>query len=92
MKSGARTSSHLVIPPPNISCIPPIEVNALISKAATDSTVAAVTRARLLNGSYYGQTVQIWAALFVASLAAAALVWMVGFIECLTLARMGAKR
>lgn len=47
--------------------------------------------ARLLNGSYYGQTIQIWAALFAASLAAAALVWMVGFAERLTLARMGAK-
>jgi NitT/TauT family transport system permease protein len=47
--------------------------------------------ARLLNGSYYGQTVQIWAALFVASFAAAGLVWLVGFLERLTLKRMGAR-
>ena len=47
--------------------------------------------ARLLNGSYYGQTVQIWAALFMASFAAAGLVWLVGFIERLTLQRMGTQ-
>jgi NitT/TauT family transport system permease protein len=47
--------------------------------------------ARLLNGSYYGQTVQIWAALFAASFVAAALVWFVGFAERVTLRRMGSK-
>ena len=47
--------------------------------------------ARLLNGSYYGQTVQIWAALFVASFAAAGLVWLVGIAERLTLIRMGTQ-
>jgi NitT/TauT family transport system permease protein len=47
--------------------------------------------ARLLNGSYYGQTVQIWAALFAASFIAAALVWLVGVIERMTLKAMGAR-
>jgi NitT/TauT family transport system permease protein len=47
--------------------------------------------ARLLAGSYYGQTVQIWAALFAASALAAALVGAVGIAERLTLARMGVK-
>ena len=47
--------------------------------------------ARLLSGSYYGQTVQIWAALFVASAVAAALVWGVGAIEKLTGRIMGAR-
>jgi NitT/TauT family transport system permease protein len=47
--------------------------------------------ARLLAGSYYGQTLQIWAALFAASLLAATLVGMVGFAERLTLRRMGAR-
>ena len=47
--------------------------------------------ARLLNGSYYGQTVQIWAALFAASGVAAGLVWFVGFAERLTLKQMGAR-
>ncbi len=47
--------------------------------------------ARLLQGSYYGQTVQIWAALFVAAFVAASLVWLVGAAERLTLKRMGAR-
>ena len=47
--------------------------------------------ARLLNGSYYGNTLQIWAALFVAAFAAAMLVWALGSMERLSLARMGAK-
>ena len=47
--------------------------------------------ARLLSGSYYGQTVQIWAALFAASFVAGGLVWFVGFVERLTLKTMGAR-
>lgn len=47
--------------------------------------------ARLLQGSYYGQTVQIWAALFMGSFLAAALVWLVGVVERFTLRRMGVK-
>jgi len=47
--------------------------------------------ARLLNGSYYGQTVQIWAALFAASFVAAALVWLVGVVERLAGRLMGAR-
>lgn len=47
--------------------------------------------ARLLSGSYYGQTVQIWAALFAASFVAAALVWGVGLAEKATARAMGAK-
>ena len=47
--------------------------------------------ARLLNGSYYGNTLQIWAALFVAAFAAAALVCLLGAMERKSLARMGAK-
>jgi NitT/TauT family transport system permease protein len=45
--------------------------------------------ARLLSGSYYGQTVQIWAALVAAAILAAALVALVGLVERLVLARMG---
>ncbi len=47
--------------------------------------------ARLLNGSYYGNTLQIWAALFVAAFAAAMLVWLLGEMEKQSLKRMGAK-
>ncbi|MDN5567732.1 MAG: ABC transporter permease subunit, partial [Paracoccus sp. (in: a-proteobacteria)] len=48
--------------------------------------------ARLLSGSYYGQTVQIWSALFAAALLAAGLVAIVGVIEKATLQRMGLAR
>jgi len=44
---------------------------------------------RLLAGSYYGQTLQIWAALIVAAVLAASLVALVSLIEKLTLKRMG---
>jgi NitT/TauT family transport system permease protein len=44
---------------------------------------------RLLSGSYYGQTVQIWAALFAAAILAAGLVGIVALIERRVLARMG---
>ncbi|MFO7805826.1 MAG: ABC transporter permease [Paracoccaceae bacterium] len=45
--------------------------------------------ARMLGGSYYGQTEQIWAALFAAALMAAALVWLIGWLERRTLTAMG---
>ncbi|MEY2957168.1 MAG: ABC transporter permease [Gemmobacter sp.] len=48
--------------------------------------------ARLLAGSYYGQTVQIWAALMAAALLAAAIVGAIGAAERATLARMGFGR
>ena len=45
--------------------------------------------ARLLTGSYYGQTVQIWSALIVASVIAATLVFLMGFLEKIIQKRMG---
>ncbi len=48
--------------------------------------------ARLLTGSYYGQTVQIWAALIMAALCAAVLVGAIGVMQKLTLRRMGMDR
>ncbi len=47
--------------------------------------------ARMLTGSYYGQTQQIWAALVAASGAAAGLVYMIGVAERLTARTMGAR-
>ena len=47
--------------------------------------------ARLLSGSYYGQTIQIWAALFAATILAASLVTIVSAIERRTLKRMGMR-
>ncbi len=48
--------------------------------------------ARLLTGSYYGQTIQIWSALFMAAICAACLVALLGLIERTTLRRMGLDR
>jgi NitT/TauT family transport system permease protein len=45
--------------------------------------------ARLLTGSYYGQTIQIWSALLVASLLSGALIALVGMLERLILRRSG---
>ena len=47
--------------------------------------------ARLLTGSYYGQTVQIWSALLMAAILGSVLVYAMGGIERLTLRRMGSR-
>lgn len=47
--------------------------------------------AKLLIGSYNGQTVQIWSALILASILAGALVAIVGLVERLTIRAMGAR-
>jgi NitT/TauT family transport system permease protein len=46
---------------------------------------------RLLAGSYYGQTIQIWATLIVAAMLAAGLVGAVGFVQARVLGRMGMR-
>ena len=45
--------------------------------------------ARLLAGSYYGQTIQIWSALMSAAVLAAILVGIISLIQKITLKRMG---
>ncbi len=45
--------------------------------------------ARMLTGSYYGQTIQIWSALFAAAILAATLVGIIGIIQRVMLKRMG---
>jgi NitT/TauT family transport system permease protein len=45
--------------------------------------------ARMLTGSYYGQTIQIWSALIAAAILAALLVGTIGLIQRATLKRMG---
>ena len=69
-----------------------------VAAALVGAVVAEVTKsedgglgARLLAGSYYGQTVQIWAALFAAAICSAALVGLIGLIDRLVRARMGAR-
>jgi len=48
--------------------------------------------ARMLVGSYYGQTIQIWSALIVAAVLAAVLVALIGVLQNITLKRMGMAR
>ena len=47
--------------------------------------------ARLLTGSYYGQTVQIWSALILASIIAGTLVFLMAVLESKVQKRMGAQ-
>ena len=70
-----------------------------VAASLVGTVVAEVTKsedgglgARLLAGSYYGQTVQIWAALLVAALCGAALVGTVSAVERVVLRRSGAGR
>jgi len=65
-------------------------VGAIVGELPTGAV--AGLGARLLSGSYYGQTVQIWAALFAAAVLAASLVAIIGLAERLTLRRMGMDR
>jgi NitT/TauT family transport system permease protein len=65
-------------------------VGAIVGELPTGAV--AGLGARLLAGSYYGQTVQIWAALFAAAAIAAVLVMAVGFAHGLVLKRMGMAR
>lgn len=65
-------------------------VGAIVGELPTGAT--AGIGARLLAGSYYGQTVQIWAALVAASVLAALLVWMVGLGGTAVVKRMGMAR
>ena len=46
---------------------------------------------RLLVGSYYGQTIQIWSALITASLVAGLLVYLMTLLERLTINKMGGR-
>jgi NitT/TauT family transport system permease protein len=46
---------------------------------------------RMLGGSYYGQTIIIWSALFAAAVVAAALVGLVGLADRVVARRMGAR-
>lgn len=62
-------------------------VGAIVGELPTGAV--AGLGARLLAGSYYGQTVQIWSALFMAAMLAATLVAILGVIERRVLKRMG---
>lgn len=63
-------------------------VGAIVGELPTGAV--AGLGARLLAGSYYGQTVQIWSALIMASVLAASLVGLVSLANHFVLKRMGA--
>jgi len=62
-------------------------VGAIVGELPTGAV--AGLGARLLAGSYYGQTIQIWSALLMAAALAAVLVSGIGLIQRIVLKRMG---
>lgn len=62
-------------------------VGAIVGEMPTGAV--AGLGARLLSGSYYGQTIQIWSALFSAAVLAAVLVMLVDMVSRIVLRRMG---
>jgi NitT/TauT family transport system permease protein len=64
-------------------------VGAIVGELPTGAV--AGLGARLLAGSYYGQTVQIWSALIVAAILAGSLVAIVGFVGSWLNRRMGLR-
>ncbi|MDE0303692.1 MAG: ABC transporter permease [Albidovulum sp.] len=65
-------------------------VGAIVGELPTGAVAGLGTR--LLAGSYYGQTIQIWSALLTAAALAAALVGLIGLVQRTTLVRMGMHR
>jgi NitT/TauT family transport system permease protein len=63
-------------------------VGAIVAELPTGGE--AGIGARLLAGSYYGQTIQIWAALVAAAVLASGLIGLVGVVERVVAHRMGA--
>ncbi len=95
--SAGQTLAKLRLPASLPFCFASLKVGVAASLVGT--VVAEVTKsedgglgARLLAGSYYGQTVQIWAALLVAALCGAALVGGMSGLEHLALRRSGGGR
>ena len=64
-------------------------IGAIVAELPTGAQ--AGIGARLLAGSYYGQTIQIWAALVAASVLAVGLIGLVGFFERWVAQSMGAR-
>ena len=65
-------------------------VGAIVGELPTGAV--AGLGARLLSGSYYGQTIQIWSALVTAATLSALLVIMVGIAAQMTARMMGAQK
>lgn len=65
-------------------------VGAIVGELPTGAV--AGLGARLLSGSYYGQTVQIWSALFMAAALAATLVASVSLVERIVTRNLGGRK
>jgi NitT/TauT family transport system permease protein len=63
-------------------------IGAIVAELPTGAE--AGIGARLLSGSYYGQTVQLWSALVAAAVLSSGLIALIGLIERATGRRMGA--
>ncbi len=92
-----QTLSKLRLPASLPFCFASLKIGIAASLVGT--VVAEVTKsedgglgARLLAGSYYGQTVQIWAALVVAAICGAVLVGLMSGLEALVMRRTGLAR
>ena len=95
--SGAQTLRKLRVPASMPYLFTSLKVGvaaALVGSIVGELPTGAIAGlgARLLSGSYYGQTVQIWSALFAAAALAAVLVGIIGVVQRVTLARMGMDR
>ena len=95
--NGAQTFGKLRLPSSMPYLFASLKVGVAASLVGTivgelPTGAVAGLGSRLLSGSYYGQTVQIWAALFAAAILAASLVGIIGWIERVVLARMGLVR
>ncbi len=84
--SAAQVLAKLRLPASRPFLFASLKIGVAASLVGT--IVAEVTKsedgglgARLLAGSYYGQTIQIWAALFAAAFCGAALIGLVGIVE-----------
>ncbi|MCD7060379.1 ABC transporter permease [Pelagibacterium xiamenense] len=64
-------------------------VGAIVGELPTGA--AGGLGSRLLAGSYYGQTTQIWAALLMAAALSAGLIMLIGAVQVLTQRAMGAR-
>lgn len=92
--SGAQTLWKLRLPASMPYLFASLKVGIAASLVGTivgelPTGAVAGLGSRLLSGSYYGQTVQIWAALFAAAIVAASLVALIGVVERAALLRMG---
>ena len=93
--SASRAQTFLKLRAPASAPFFFASMKVAVAAALVGAVVAEVTKsedgglgARLLAGSYYGQTVQIWAALITAAVLSAALVGLVGVAGRFTQRRM----